>query len=37
MEAVSQLAEPQLEGALLYLRAMAAAGCRPEGNRHWVS
>jgi len=30
MEAVSQLAEPQLEGALLYLRAMAAAGSWPS-------
>lgn len=30
MEAVSQLAEPQLEGALLYLRAMAATGSWPS-------
>jgi hypothetical protein len=30
MEAVSQLAEPQLEGALLYLRAMAGAGSWPS-------
>ena len=30
MEAVSQLAEPQLDGALVYLRAMAAAGSWPS-------
>ena len=30
IEAVSQLAEPQLESALLYLRAMAAAGSWPS-------
>jgi hypothetical protein len=30
MEAVFQLGEPQLEGALLYLRAMAAAGSWPS-------
>ena len=30
LEAVSQLDEPQLECALLYLRAMAAAGSWPS-------
>ena len=30
LEAVSQLAEPQLEGALLFLRAMTAAGSWPS-------
>ena len=30
MEAFSQLAEPQLDSALLYLRALAAAGSWPS-------